>query len=88
MSRLYVDLRHAAIVPDGELRSSNMEDGYLTRIVGSLGGSIVFETDGPSTGAETECTLSVSSGSDSKADSIEMVDVTHPQSRGTSSADC
>lgn len=77
MSRLYLDLRHAAEVPDHALGSFHSEEGYLTRVVGSLGGSIVFEADSddPSADTETESSLSISDAPDNKPDSIEMIGV-------------
>lgn len=80
MSRLYLDLRCAAIIPDNGLRSesSHAEDGYLTRVVGPLGGSIVFEADGTYE-EEIDSALSVS---DIPSASIEMAFIARRQPDG------
>lgn len=46
ISHLYLNLRHAATVPDPAQTSSEIiQDSYVSRIVGSLDGSLVFASE-------------------------------------------
>lgn len=60
ISHLYLNLRHAATNPDAaQTSSASFQDGYLSRIVGSLDGSLVFASDDHGEGvAETDSDLS------------------------------
>ena len=77
VSHLYLNLRHAATIPDpAQTTTALNQDDYFSRVVGSLDGSLVFASDDDDDGdTETDSTPSVDNFShDVRTGHLEMLD--------------